>query len=258
MKGLYKTILSLLVVLLITHPALKAQDVMVNDTVNKDVLYKKFRNYGIMAGNRGYGINFSYGKNKTAFRSVSWDWSLQTIKHPKEVESISNYDMSRPFRFGKINSVVQLGLNRTVHRQISDKPYWGGVEIRMFYSGGLSVALAKPIHYYIATEIDAVSLTYKYDVMELDETIDIENIIAPASYFTGINGIIPYPSINLGAGFSFDHASEQHSIRKLSIGATLDIFPIPLEILHKELTLQNPEYFLARFFISYQLGSNFN
>ncbi len=235
------------------------QEILINDTISKDILYYKNRGYGILAHNRGYGLYYTFGKNTSAFRSSRWEFTLQTLKHFKEVknsENIAYYTGASPFKYGKINDVIVLSSHRTIDRLITDMPYWGGIEIRYFYGVGLSLALAKPKYYYIITEIVPVNngWTYNYEIMQFHKGVAATDIIAPAGFFTGLNKTKVYPGITLKSGFTFDHSKNKQNIRKLIIGASLDIYPIPLPIMFQ----YKAEYLIPGFNITYVFGSNYN
>ena len=64
--------------------------------------------------------------------------------------TISSYN-TRPFVYGKLNYVYVIRLGYGEDRRIFGKPYWGGIETRWTYEGGISLALLKPYYYYVVT-----------------------------------------------------------------------------------------------------------
>ena len=51
--------------------------------------------------------------------------------------------------YGKLNYLFVLRPGIGIQNVINSKPYWGGVEIRYFYYGGLSLGFTKPVYLYV-------------------------------------------------------------------------------------------------------------
>ena len=69
------------------------------------------------------------------------------MKHPKQIRVINPYYYNaRSYVYGKLNHVYMLRIGYGFKKLLNRKPYWGGIELRVLYMGGLSLAFAKPVY----------------------------------------------------------------------------------------------------------------
>ncbi len=237
-----------------------------NDSTSNNVLYRKEKYGSIIVDNLGLGINYRSGKNLTAFKRRMFEIEFVTMRDPKQIKTINPYFLnSTSYVYGKLNDVFVLRSGIGFHKLLNSKPYWGGVELRYYYSGGVSLGLAKPIYlqitnyvsqgsyynYYITTERYNPYEHFPFAVNVNGRTIDI---YGKASFLKGINKIKFYPGIYGKFGFSFDFGSEDNSVKALELGTTIDVFPkaIPIMAFCKKRNL-----FLTIYF-SFSFGKRYN
>ena len=237
------------------------------DTVSSnDVLYRYERTWGLNVHSLGWGINFKKGKNINAFKKRLLEVELISMGDPKQTK-ISNYYLinSNSYIYGKLNSVcfLRTGFNKNI--LLNRKPYRGGIELRYFYSGGVSIGFAKPIYLYIAnytfqngyysyfltTEKYNPEEHFPFNVNVNGRTI---SIYGKASLFKGFNKIKIYPGIYSKFGFNFDFASESSHIKKIEIGTAIDLFPIPIPIM----AFCDKKYAFFTFYINFSIGKKYN
>jgi hypothetical protein len=186
------------------------------------------------------------------------EFDLAEMKSPKEVRVINPYfSNAKSYIYGKLNSVFLVRGGYGLQRLLNNKPYWGGIELRYFFSGGASMALAKPVYLNI---INLVSISPNYFEYELStEKYDPDkhfgdNIYGRAAFLKGINEMSFYPGLYGKAGLNFDFGSYASTIKALEVGATIDIFPIPVPMM----AYNDPESYFMTIYVSLSFGKRYN
>jgi hypothetical protein len=214
---------------------------------SSNIIYQREYKYGIKVHTQGLGAKFSWGRNINAFKRKSYSIELHTLNNPKEqrVTSLLFYH-GRSYIYGKINYIVNLRAVRLIEKQLNRKPYWRGVELRWFYQYGVDIAFAKPYYLQVYSFETQMSFEAKFD----DPDISSENIIGRARFLKGIEETKTYPGIHFESGLSFDYGIYRTSIKELTLGASLDIYPFPIRIL----ALNPPHYYFLTLFIGLNIG----
>ena len=223
------------------------------DSIAERILLKKEYTGGVTAHNLGFGANFRIGRNKTFFNSRIIEISIVSMKHPKQVRVINPYYYnSRSYVYGKLNHVYMLRGGYGFKKLLNRKPYWGGVELRLLYQGGLSIAFAKPVYLYFWDESYNFLKEERYDPDNFFHSS--EYIYGRAPFVSGLDKLKIYPGIFAQAGLNFEFGKLNSTIRALEGGATAEFFPIPIPIM-----AFNPEQnFFLTFYLNFQLGKRYN
>ena len=247
-------ILTGLFLLLLAPVTSFAQEEAENDTTPENVLLEKQWTLGLLVHTNGWGAKYRSGRNITFLRQRMWELEYTTYKSPKEIRVINPmYADSRSYIYGKLNSVGfargGIGFQHILNR----KPYWGGVQLSVFYYGGLSVGITKPMYLYIIY----VKSLYDYEIREEKynpEIHYIENIYGRGSFLAGITQIRFYPGIYVKGGLEFEFGTKNRRINSLEAGATLDFSPIAMPIM-----AYNPKqmYFIT-LYVGFSLGKRYN
>ncbi len=115
------------------------------------ILNKVILRHEIMGGatlhTRGFGLIFRKGYNETAFKKNLWEAEFFGIKGDKQVRINfygAYYSNANSYVYGKLNKVYNLRAGLGQQHLLNTKPYWGGVELRFTYYGGLSRVLQSP------------------------------------------------------------------------------------------------------------------
>jgi hypothetical protein len=137
---------------------------------------------------------------------------------------------------------------------LNRKPYFGGVELRLFYSGGLSVAFTKPDYLNI---IKLDESTYRY--ITVTERYDPENhfpdnIYGRASFTKGFNQLKPYPGIYLKTGLNVEYGTVNQKPKTVEAGIALDIFAKPVPIM----AFRDPSQFFFTLYLSAGIGKRYD
>lgn len=217
----------------------------------KPPLLKNEWTIGLNIHTAGWGGNFRRGKNITAYKKRLYEFEVFNIKHPKEVRTVNPYfDNAKSFFYGKQNTltVVRLGFGK--QKILFSKAEKGGVEVRLNYTGGFSLGLAKPVYlnilYPTKFEREYELRVEKYD----PERHYVDNIYGRASFMEGIGEIKPYPGGYGKLGFAFEYGKWSESIKCIEVGAMVDVYAKEIPIMAKT---ENSQVYL-NFYINLLYG----
>jgi hypothetical protein len=134
---------------------------------------------------------------------------------------------------------------------LTEKPYWGGVEIRYFYFGGINLGFGKPIYMYIYDYMNGGVLTLeKYDVQKHD----LENIWGRGPFSKGLSEIEFHPGFSFKAGLNVEFGPYQEKTKSLETGLIIDAYVFPVQIMG----FDDPKYAMMRIYVAYRFGKRYN
>lgn len=248
----------LLLFILAANNAAFSQDKEIEgyDSITDRVLLKKELSGGITIHVLGMGLNFRKGINKTFFNSRIFEIEVVSMKHPKQVRTINDYYYNaKSYVYGKLNHVYILRAGYGAKKLLNRKPYWGGVELRALYMGGISLAFAKPVYLIIIDATDPNSLFLKEERYNPDNPLHTRNYIYGRAPFTdGFGELKVYPGVYAKAGLNFEFGTLNSKIRALEAGGVFEYFPVAIPIM-----AQNPaQHFFLTFYINVSLGKRYN
>lgn len=234
---------------------LVAQDDIEYDSIADNVLFRKEMSGSLIIHSNGWGLEYRIGQNKSVFNKWMFETNLLEMKDAKEIKSINPFfTNTKSYIYGKLNTlyIVRAGLGQQY--QLNRKPYFGGVELRLFYSGGLSVALAKPVYLYII-KTDGSSFRY-YTVTERYDPNNHfpDNIYGRASFTKGFDKLKPYPGAYAKAGLSIEFGTINQRPKIVEVGAALDVYARPVPVM----AFKKPDQFFLTLYLSFGLGKRYN
>jgi hypothetical protein len=190
------------------------------------------------------------GRNLTYFRSLNWEFDAVSLKSPKQVKTINPYyNKAKSYVYGKLQHIYILRTGIGIKRLLNRKPYWGGIELRLVYTGGFSLAFAKPVYLYIVN-YGSGNEDYTIDTERYDPDIHgLDNIYGRASFTSGIENTKLHPGVYGKLGLNFEFGDYNATIKAVELGANLDFYPIPIQIM-----AFNPEQAL---FLTFYVGVSF-
>lgn len=216
-----------------------------------------FRNERTFSGtlySSGWGLDYQQANRIDAFRSFTYGGGLSYLKHPKEYKSQSPYTAGwgRSYVFGKLNEGLVLRGGAGFQREVFSKYDKGGIAIRYFYSGGLSLAVLKPIYYLRIVAIDYETGRIIYDPSKFDPDYmqSIYDIYDRESFFMGLNEIKIRPGAFVRAGVSFEYSATETTINALEGGLQLEGFLGKIPIMSGD---ENRQMLLS-LFVTYRFG----
>ena len=215
------------------------------------------RTFAIQTSSIGSGINFQVGKRIDGFNKRLFFTEFSTIKHSKEIKTQNPYlvDGNKRFVFGKINSVFDFRFGYGKQKEAFGKHDKGGISIRYFYSGGVSVALSKPVYYNV---IDSIYYDLNYDKIyiatskhKFSTTVhQVSDIESRAPFFDGFNETKLTPGLFAKFGLSIEYSNTDEIINAIEAGVIVEAFPKKLEIMASDV---NDQFFVS-LFLAYRFG----
>jgi hypothetical protein len=211
--------------------------------------YAKIHSYG-------WGMGYTYANNITAQKKRIFDVSMVSIKHPKE-DKTRNYLLyfdAKPYVYGKLNNCFFTQLSFGLNNIITNKPYWGGVEIRRIITVGTVLGFAKPVYLYVFDPPYSYSspVLQKYDPENINH--NTYNIYGRGPFFKGLDEIKVQPGLFLKVGLNFEHGMVDESISAVETGLMVSAFLKKIEIMSYS---KNYNVFFS-LYISYNIGTRSN
>jgi hypothetical protein len=218
------------------------------------VFFRNERSFSGSLNSNGWGVNYRFSKRINAFSSLIFDVDFAGIRHPKEIKSQSPYigGWGRSYVFGKTNEAFVLRSGTGYQKELFSKFDQGGISIRYFASGGISLALLKPIYYLKVTGYDprTFDISRTRSLFDPDYMQSVYDIYDRESFFSGIEETSLTPGCFVRAGLSFEYSSEDRVIHALEGGLQLEGFLKKLPIMATD---DNKRLFLT-IFASYRFG----
>lgn len=238
-----------------------AQEITRDDEAEHDVsemvLYSRQSSFKVTAGTQGFGFGFSFGRIKNIEHTNIWDFDAVSLTSLKQIKLVNTYFYNaRPYVYGKLNHVFVIRGGYGREKRLFAKPYWGGVELRLKYVAGVSLALQKPYYYYVflaGTNTNEPS----FDDLATRKFDDHENwagIFGRAPFFEGITETTLAPGIHAKIGLNFDIGKSKTILQAVEIGAIIEGFLPGVSIMED----QRNKKLLCTLYIAYSFGSRFN
>lgn len=196
--------------------------------------YKKQFGGGIMLATTGVGVEGFYGFQKQKKTTWLFSLALGNLKSEKQSKLYNNnYKDARGYYFGKINSLFYLNASFGASHLLYESQRIQGVEISGVWSAGLNLAYLKPIYLmirepYIGGQGYEEPVNVPYD----PEIHYEENIYGKSPFFTGIKEGKFTSGMQLKAGVLFNLSKFDQSIRGIEIGAKIDYFFKPVDLMY--------------------------
>jgi hypothetical protein len=223
------------------------------DSISDRVLLKKELTGGLTLHVLGMGANIRKGVNKNFFTSRIFEVEMVSLKHPKQIRLINPYYYNaKSFVYGKLNHVYLLRAGFGYKKMLNRKPYWGGVELRVLYMGGITLGIAKPVYLYFYDETGQYLKEERYNPD--NPYHDEEYIFGRAPYSNGLGELKLYPGLLAKAALNFEFGKLNSKIRALEAGGTVEFFPVGIPIM-----AFNPDMNLVfTLYLNFSLGKRYN
>ncbi|MBR6879349.1 MAG: hypothetical protein IKM95_08255 [Bacteroidales bacterium] len=245
----------------LTPVILDAQEISIGTDQDKPIeeriLYNHETTINATIHTQGLGAGFKTGRIRSIYNSTYWDFEFSYLRSLKQIPIINtSYFSMTTFIYGKLNEVFVLRGGYGGERRIYGKPYWGGVELRWLYEGGISLGLLKP--YYYSVSVAKIGSNGQYSLEVEQHTFDSSSqwveVIGKAPFKYGLDEIKLRPGIHAKTGLSFEFGSSKPRAQAIDVGAVAEYFPQGIAMM-----AENPtEYFILTLYLSYRWGSRFN
>ena len=223
------------------------------DKIIKKPLLRYEKSIGLSFNSDGWGVGYSVGKAISYKNKKTWDFNFSFIGDSKQERQlwISSSSSAKSFFYGKLMHFYSLQIMRGRQKVIAEKPYWGGVEVRWFYYGGLNLGIGKPIYLYVFDQTINNTITLeKYD----PQKHMIEDIFGRGPYTKGLSEISLYPGMSFKLGLNVEFGPYQENTKAFEAGVIVDAYALPIQIMG----LNDPEYLKLRLFLTFRFGSRYN
>ncbi len=237
-----KYLISFFVLLLFAEPIFAQGEI----DEQKKIFYRNEKTYAISLNSNGISAKFRYAQRINAFSHRVYDLEIGNLKNSKEQKTSNPYLYnSGRYVYGKLNSFYVLRVNYGYQKEVYQKRDIGGISVRKIYSIGASLGVLKPIYYQILIPPTGV----------IDEKFDpqkhrVGDIAGTASFFKGLNEVLPDPGINVQYMYSFEFGKNDATLRSFDVGTTAEFFLYPPKIM--ALTTNSPLFLTL--FITYRFG----
>jgi hypothetical protein len=237
-----------------------------DDTVSMGILLRKELSGNVMLHTLGYGAGFRKGWNKTYYKRYFLEAEIMEMRSPNQARIYFPYaDNTRGYFYGKLNAldIIRIGAGRST--LLNRKPYWGGIDVRHFFSGGLSLGLAVPVYLNIAyfTKVD-----YNYYYTIQVEKYDPEKhfiymgtnpdcncaIYSKGPMLKGFTELTPHPGLYLKTGFNFDFSKINDRIRAVEAGIVAEGYLNSIQMM----AFDDPRRFFITGYFNFQFGKNYD
>ncbi len=218
------------------------------------IFYRNERTGAIFLNSNGIGLGFQYGKRVNASLKTLYSIEVANIKHPKEVKVTNQFASNKSFVYGKQNNFFTLhgGIGR--QKEIFRKFDRGGIAVRYFYNGGVSLGFIKPIYYEVYNAVGpGIDFVYLED-RKFDPSIHQGDIFGRSGFFKGIDEISLAPGAYARVGFNFEYSTLDELIHAIEVGIAAEAFTRKIPIMA---TQENFPFFFS-LFLSYRFGKVIN
>ncbi|MDD3743661.1 MAG: hypothetical protein PHX54_08575 [Lentimicrobiaceae bacterium] len=235
--------------------SLYAQQLDTYDTIGDNLLFRKEITGSAIIHTNGWGLEFRKGTNRSIFTKLMWEANLLEMKDAKEIKSINQFfTNTKSYFYGKLNAVYILRAGIGRQHMLNRKPYSGGVEVRLFYSGGLAAGFTKPVYLNILKPDQAA---YRYIIVteryNPDEHFP-DNIYGRAGFFKGFDQLSVYPGAYAKVGLNIDFGTINQRPKTFEVGAVLDGFPKAIPTM----AFRSPHNLFFTLYLSFGIGKRYD
>jgi hypothetical protein len=223
-------------------------------------LYNKETTFNFrFATNRSFGFGMEWGRLRMYNKTKTLCLGISEIKSAKEQRQSSAPSVrrsSRPFVYGKQNSLFVLRSGWGAKRYYSEKAKQKGVAVGISYSVGPTLGLLKP--YYLALNypepgsLQSRVLIQKYSSKNDSIFLDNSRILGAAAFSRGLSEISILPGATASIAYHMDWGAFDEVVKAMEIGLTMDVFAKKAPIFVG--AEQNQQVFF-NFFVNLQFGN---
>jgi len=229
----------------------KAQEIEVGEAEMEVITIKEW-NIFVGLNSSGFGFGFQQGKTPNYKDKHLWEIEFSYCIHHKAVLGKTPYD-GRIFSYGKLFDLFFLRGGYGYQRILTHKPYYGGVQIRWFFSAGASICFGLPTYLEIV-KLDSMpgGIFYNYKKVERydPDQHNLADIYGAAPFFDRFHRIAVRPGFYGKTGINFDFSNHPLRMQVLEVGVSMDmVFPFIQQMAYNK---TKPVYFYG--YIAYAFG----
>jgi hypothetical protein len=214
-------------------------------------LFTNEQSFGAFLNSNGFGADFTYGTYINARNRWLLSANVDYVKDPKEFRSLVPYDYyTRRFVFGKLNHFVELKGYAGRQTELFTKSDVSSISIRLFYQGGFSIGLLKPIYYEILT-FNSSGQIVSSEEQQFDPAIHYYNYGGTAAFTRGLDEIKVVPGLTARAGLTFEYSEREPIVHALETGLGITVYPRDIPIMATD----QQNFFFFQMYIGYRFGT---
>ena len=246
MKNLHYIILFSL---LFAFTASFAQEIEKEDV---GILHKRERSMNIGLNTDGWGFGYRLGFFKTGYKKRTLDISFSFIRDPKETRYYNTLDQgAKSFIYGKERSFYSFRFLYGMQKDLANKPYWGGVDIRWLNLFGFNLGIGKPVYLYVVDQVnDGVLALERYDASKHDLSV----IYGRGPYSKGLNELEMFPGISFKTALNVEFGSIPEKTRAIEAGLIINGYLRPYRIM----AYSEERYFDMSVYVAFHFGKRYN
>ena len=224
-----------------------AQEIEVGEAEMEQITVKEW-NIFLNLNSSGFGVGFQQGKTPNYKDKHLWEIEFSYCIHHKAVLGKMAPD-GRSFSYGKLYDLFFLRGGYGYQRILTHKPYYGGVQIRWFFSAGATICFGLPTYLEIV-KWDSLGFGHTEVERYSPDKHGIGDIYGAAPFFDRFHKIAVRPGFYGKAGINFDFSKNPLKMQVLEVGVSMDmVFPF---IQQMAFNRTKPAYFYG--YIAYSFG----
>jgi hypothetical protein len=194
-------------------------------------------------------MNFKWARitNPSKFHFYTID--LGKIRHPKEFRYLGN-GRYNGFAFGRKNVAIPLNLGLGKYHVLGVRNSKNDVGVAWLYSGGVSLAMLKPVYLFIDEKPGSLGSSPKLVKYNGETSLNLDNILGGASFFTGLNQLQVVPGAFVKAALVFSWGKYYTDYHALEIGVLTEIYPKALPLMANT----RNSFIYPSFYINFNMG----
>ena len=211
----------------------------------KKIFYRDERTFSASLNSNGIAVGYKYAKRIDYTRKTTFEIEFAHIKDDKEVKvSTNTQQINRSFVYGKLNNFFTLHGGIGYQKEIFPKMDKGGISIRYFYDGGLSIGMLKPIYYDVVVYINNIP------ERQIAKYSEHAIIYGKASFFKGFDELSVNPGLYAKGGFTFEFGKYDKIFHAIETSVMLDGFVKRVPIM----AVENRSRFFLTMSLTYRFG----
>jgi hypothetical protein len=227
-----------------------AQEIGVGEAEMEMIIVKEW-NIFLNLNSSGFGFGFQQGKTPNYKEKHLWEIEFSYCFHHKAVLGRTTPE-GKIFSYGKLYDLFFLRGGYGYQRIITHKPYYGGVQIRYFFSTGASICFGLPTYLEIIkiTKLDSTYFHHIETERYNPEKHGVGDIYGAARFFDRFHKIAVRPGFYGKTGLNFDFSNNPLRMQVLEVGFSMDmVFPFIKQMAHNR---TKSVYFYG--YIAYSFG----
>ena len=229
----------------------------------KGIIFKKETSFGFRLHENGFAFSVNAGKLQTFYRTNYYSFEFGYYKDPREQRQNKNYSLSlfnssRSYVYGKVNSVMNLRAGVGMKRYLSEKARRKGLAIGYNLEVGPSIAILKPYYLDLIYIIDDDSRDFeirseRYTDENAEKFLNDSDIYGSSGFFKGFSDISIVPGIQGKAALHFSLGAYDKVVKAVDIGVMADLYIKKIPILVDSDFISNKPYFV-KLFLKFEIG----